>query len=76
MTGGIQAGVPDSIAGPSFSRAGLKARLAEAVAGRDAAFAGRDAAAAERDVAVTERNKAVAALAVFRAAFPSLSGVR
>ncbi len=56
MTGGIPAAARDRTVDPAFSGAGLKARLAEAVADRDAAFAERDAIADERD-------KAAAALA-------------
>ncbi len=63
MTGGIQAGFSDRIAGPSFGRTGLKARLADAVADRDTAFAERDAAFTERDDAFAERDEAAAALA-------------
>ncbi len=56
MTGGIPAAARDRTADPSFGRAGLKARLAAAVADRDAI-------AAERDAAVAERDEAAAALA-------------
>ncbi len=63
MTGGIPAAARDRVAGPAFSGAGLKARLAEAVADRDAAVAERDAIAAERDAAVAGRDEAAAALA-------------
>ncbi len=72
MTGGIPAAARARTAGPSFGRAGLKARLAAAVADRDAAFAERDTIAAvaerdaiadERDAAVAERDEAAAALA-------------
>ncbi len=63
MTGGIQAAARDRTAGPSFGRAGLKARLAAAVADRDAIAAERDAAVAERDAIADERDEAAAALA-------------
>ncbi len=56
MTGGIPAAARDRTADPSFGRAGLKARLAAAVADRDAI-------AAERDAIADERDEAAAALA-------------
>ncbi len=55
MTGGLPA-ARDRTADPAFSGAGLKARLTEAVADRDAI-------AAERDAAVAEWDEAAAALA-------------